>query len=192
MTTQIEVSQAQASCSGSFSTLTASSVISSLSPGWNLGIPLDAFSTEGSWNNAVVDSGTSDNVEIAGFNSIRIPGTTNEGDLPDWTMHSTWLQRVSDVIDMATDRGFYIIVNAHHDSALWADVTVSGVNLTMVEEKFYRLWYQVGVELGCKLSTVAFEPLNEPPETTSDHAAELNRLNNIFLQAINDTGGFNS
>ncbi|OKP12249.1 Endoglucanase B [Penicillium subrubescens] len=77
------------------------------------------------------------------------------------------------------------------DSWIWADVTASGANLTMIEEKFYRLWYQVGTKLACKSSLVAFEPINEPPCNTATDAAEINKLNKIFLQAINDAGGFN-
>lgn len=79
----------------------------------------------------------------------------------------------------------------HVDSWIWADVTASGANLTMIEEKFYRLWYQVGTTLACKSSLVAFEPINEPPCNTATDAAEINKLNKIFLQAINDAGGFN-
>lgn len=61
----------------------------------------------------------------------------------------------------------------------------------MIEEKFYRLWYQVGTKLACKSSLVAFESINEPPCNDADDAAEINKLNAIFLQAINDAGGFN-
>jgi endoglucanase len=121
-----------------------------------------------------------------------------------------WLQRVSDVLDMITSRGLYAIVNVHHgeiyfseialefrtdkgiDSWIWADVTQSGANLTMIEEKFYRLWYQIGTKLGCKSNMVAFEAINEPPVNNAQDAAELNKLNQIFLQAINNAGGFNS
>lgn len=62
----------------------------------------------------------------------------------------------------------------------------------MIEEKFYRLWYQIGTKLACKSSLVAFEPINEIPCEDADDGAEINKLNEIFLQAINDAGGFNS
>ncbi|KAJ5303782.1 DNA repair protein rad14 [Penicillium atrosanguineum] len=58
--------------------------------------------------------------------------------------------------------------------------------------KFYRLWFQVGTKLACNPSLVAFEPINEPPCNDADDATEINKLNTIFLQAINDAGGFNS
>lgn len=62
----------------------------------------------------------------------------------------------------------------------------------MIEEKFYRLWYQIGTKLGCKSNMVAFESINEPPVNNAQDAAEINKLNQIFLQAINKAGGFNS
>lgn len=93
---------------------------------------------------------------------------------------------------MVTSRGLYTIVNVHHDSALWADFTPTNADLDMIEEKFYRLWYQIGTKLACISSLVAFEPINEPRGESDEYAAQLRRLNNIFLQAINDAGGFNS
>ncbi|KAJ6045900.1 hypothetical protein N7499_001444 [Penicillium canescens] len=186
---------ASATCTGTFSSISASNFISSLHPGWNLGNTLDAVPDEGSWNNAAVVASTFDTVKTAGFRSVRIPVTWAyhfTGSSPDWTVDPTWLQRVSDVVDMVVSRGLYAIVNVHHDSWIWADVTQSGANLTMIEEKFYRLWYQIGTKLACKSSLVAFEPINEPPCNTATDGAEINKLNKIFLQAINDAGGFNS
>ncbi|KAJ5688863.1 Immunoglobulin E-set [Penicillium macrosclerotiorum] len=184
-----------ATCTGTFSAISASDFVANLHPGWNLGNTLDATPDEGSWNNAAVVASTFSVVKEAGFKSVRIPVTYAyhfTGSSPDWTIDPDWLQRVSDVVDMVTSLGLYAIVDAHHDSWIWADVTASGANITMIEEKFYRLWYQVGTKLACKSSLVAFEPINEPPCNDADDGAEINNLNKIFLQAINDAGGFNS
>ncbi|KAI3546792.1 endoglucanase B [Colletotrichum filicis] len=178
----------------------ASEFTAQLQPGWNLGNTLDAFPNEDSWNNVPVVAGTFDDVKAFGFNSVRIPvtwmnhfiGFSDQGDSPDWTVDPEWLQRVANVVDMATSRDLYVIINVHHDSHFWADLTVANANYSMIEEKFYRLWYQIGTKLACTPSLVAFEPLNEAPGDTAEIAAEQNKLNNIFLQAINDAGGFNS
>ncbi|KAJ5768870.1 Immunoglobulin E-set, partial [Penicillium odoratum] len=194
-TTTSTATSAAASCTGSFSSISASDFVASLHPGWNLGNTLDATPDEGSWNNAPVVASTFEDVQAAGFKSVRLPVTYAyhfTGSSPDWTIDPDWLQRVSDVVDMITSLGLYTIVNAHHDSWIWADVTQSDANITMIEEKFYRLWYQVGTTLACKSSLVAFEPINEPPCDDADDATEINKLNKIFLQAINDAGGFNS
>lgn len=75
---------------------------------------------------------------------------------------------------------------------MWADITQAGANITMIEEKFYRLWYQAGTTLACKPELLAFEPINEPPCNNASDGVEINKLNKIFLQAINDAGGFNA
>lgn len=80
----------------------------------------------------------------------------------------------------------------HHDSWEWADVSADGANYTMIEERFAASWRQIGASLGCKSSMVAFEPINEPPGSTEAHAAEINKLNVIFLDSINAAGGWNS
>lgn len=111
---------------------------------------------------------------------------------PDWTVDEKWLQRVSDVVDMVTDRGLYAIVNVHHDSWTWADLTQASTNVTVVEERLAKLWLQIGTKLACKSEKVAFETINEIPGTTAEHGKVINRLNNIMLQAVNDAGGFNA
>ncbi|KAF9884928.1 hypothetical protein FE257_000919 [Aspergillus nanangensis] len=181
-------------CPGTFDSISAADFVGKLQPGWNLGNTLDAIPDEGSWNNAPVEASTFDEIKAAGFKSVRLPVTWTDhftGSSPDWTVDPEWLQRVSDVVDMVTTRDMYTIVDVHHDSWDWADVSVAGANLTMIEEKFYRLWYQIGTQLGCKSSLVAFEPINEPPCNNAEDGAEINKLNQIFLKAINDAGGFN-
>lgn len=109
---------------------------------------------------------------------------------------------------MALSSGLYVITNVHHgrdyfsncetcqlikyiDSWEWADVSASGANLTLIEEKFYRTWVQIGETLGCKSSKVALEPINEPPANTAADGTELNKLNDLFLQALEESGGQN-
>lgn len=99
------------------------------------------------------------------------------------------MQRVDDVVDAALDRHLYTIVNAHHEA--WFDLTNPGYNYTAIEEQFYSLWYQIGTKLGCKSSLLAFEPINEPAANTADQIAELNHIQQIFIQALADSGGFN-
>ncbi|KAL4988883.1 glycoside hydrolase superfamily [Aspergillus falconensis] len=191
----LQVAYTQVTCSGRFTPITAEDFVANLHPGWNLGNTLDAIPDEGSWNNAPVEAATLDLIKESGFKSVRLPVTWTHhftGDSPDWTVDPAWLQRVSNVLDLITSRDLYAIVNVHHDSWEWADVTASGADLDLIEEKFYRLWYQIGTTLGCKSNLVAFESINEPPANTAEDGAEINKLNGIFLQAIADAGGFNS
>ena len=102
------------------------------------------------------------------------------------------MDRVETVVDEALALGLYVIVNAHHDSWIWADVSATDANYTMIEEKFTSLWSQIGTRLACKSSKLIFESMNEPPGTTAAEGAEQNKLSGLFLQAINEAGGFNS
>ncbi|KAK8185078.1 endoglucanase D precursor [Phyllosticta capitalensis] len=184
------------SCNGtaSFKDISAHDFVEALNPGWNLGNTLDATPDEGDWGNAPVVAETFGYVKEAGFNSVRIPVTWAyhfKTQARDYTVDPAWLQRVSDVIDMVTDRGLYAIVNVHHDSWIWANLDTPA-NYSSIEDKFYNLWFQIGTKLACKSELVAFEPLNEPAGSTAEAGAEMNRLNDIFLKAINDAGGFNS
>ncbi|KAF1841696.1 glycoside hydrolase family 5 protein [Cucurbitaria berberidis CBS 394.84] len=177
-----------------FSAIPASKFFAEINPGWNVGNTLDAVETEGSWNNPPVVASTFDDVKKAGFKGIRLPVTwayhfNSQG--PEWKVDEKWLQRVSDVLDLITDRGLYVIVNVHHDSWTWADLTQASTNVTAVEERLAKLWYQIGTKLACKSEKVAFETINEIRGTTAEHGKIVNRLNNIFLQAINDAGGYN-
>ncbi|KAK4555133.1 hypothetical protein LTR86_007899 [Recurvomyces mirabilis] len=181
-------------CSGGFTKVTAQDWLNKANPGWNLGNTLDAIPTEGSWNNPPVVANTFSQVQSAGFKGMRLPITWTDhfvSGSPSWSVNATWLQRVSDVVDESVSRGFHTIVNVHHDATDWADVTASGANYTAIEEKFYSLWYQIATKLACKSSLLAFEPINEPPASTQAHYDEINKLNAIFVKAVNDAGGFN-
>jgi endoglucanase len=101
------------------------------------------------------------------------------------------MDRVETVIDEALALDIYVIMNVHHDSWIWADPTVSGANLTAIEEKFGRLWAQIGARFACKSSKLIFEPLNEPSGSTQDNALFLNGLTASFLDEINKAGGYN-
>jgi len=102
------------------------------------------------------------------------------------------MNRVETVIDQALATGMYVVLNVHHDSWTWADVSAAGANITAIEEQFSSLWAQIGTRFACKSSKLIFEPINEPVGTTQEHATELNKLNDIFLTQINKAGGNNA
>ncbi|KAL1887901.1 hypothetical protein Sste5346_009905 [Sporothrix stenoceras] len=181
--------QVPVNCSTPFTPITAADFVQRLNPGWNLGNTLDAIPDEGSWNNAKVTPDVLATIKRAGFRSVRIPVTYADHYVlasPGWQINSTWLERVRDVVDMATDAGLLVVTNMHHDSWRWADVTQAGANQTEIDEKFAASWRQIGRTLACAPSTVAFEPINEPPATTAEHGKRINDLNRLFLEALVD------
>ncbi len=62
----------------------------------------------------------------------------------------------------------------------------------MIQEKFYVSWLQIGAKLACKSSLVAFEPINEPPAKTAQDGAYINQFNTLFIEALANSGGYNS
>jgi endoglucanase len=112
-------------------------------------------------------------------------------DSPSWTVNATWMNRVETVVDEVLQRGLYAVLNVHHDSWIWADVSASGANLTMIEEKFSALWTQIAAKFKCKSSKLIFEAINEPPGSSAADGAELNKLNGLFLNAVASSGGYN-
>ncbi|KAH0282846.1 glycoside hydrolase [Aureobasidium namibiae CBS 147.97] len=164
-------------CNGTSSRVSAQSWVDGINPGWNLGNTLDGIPDEGDWGNPRVVPSTFDDVKKAGFKGVRLPVTWAyhfDTEAPDYIVNPSWLQRVSDVVDMVLERDMYVLINVHHDSWTWADVTQASANYTQIEENL-----------------LAYEPINEPPGTTAAHAAELRKLENLFLKAISDAGGFN-
>ncbi|KAF2674887.1 glycoside hydrolase [Microthyrium microscopicum] len=179
-------------CPGTFTPITANDWIKKIDPGWNLGNTLDAVPNEGSWNNPAVTPDTFDDVKKAGFKSVRLPitWTTKIGPAPDFKINDAWLERVATVTKQVTDRGLYAIVNVHHDSWEWFDWS-GNANKKDLEAKFVKVWTQIATKLACTSSLVAFEPINEPKGTTKAQGDFMNRVNEVFLKAINDVGGFN-
>ena len=37
----------------------------------------------------------------------------------DGTIDAAWMARVKEVVDYAYDAGLYVVLNVHHDDALW-------------------------------------------------------------------------
>lgn len=176
-------------CTAPFTPISASDFVHQLNPGWNLGNTLDAVPDEGSWNNPRVTPGVFATIRKAGFHSVRIPVTYADhfvSGSPEWRINATWLGRVREVVEMATDAGLFVVTNMHHDSWRWADVTLTNTNQTAIDERFAASWRQIGQTLACMPSTVALEPMNEPAATTAEHGQRINDLNRLFLEALTD------
>jgi endoglucanase len=169
-----------------------------------LGITLPSWKKRLTMSKLLASRGYDFRVSIAKHSALRMPSkkidtvgtvtwTTKIGPGPSYTVDAKWLTRVSTVLDQITARNLSAIVNVHHDSWEWFDFTtnMSAANIKAIEDKFYALWFQIGTKLACKSSLVAFEPINEPKGTTKEHADMLNKMNAVFLRAINDAGGWN-
>ena len=95
--------------------------------GWNLGNTFDAIkqgwnanademTLETSWCGVRTTEAMFDALKEAGFTSVRIPVSWHDhvsGE--DHEISERWMSRVQEVVDWAYDRGFYVILNIHHD-----------------------------------------------------------------------------
>ncbi|KAB5596140.1 Glycoside hydrolase family 5 protein [Ceratobasidium theobromae] len=178
-----------------FTPLSANQTFSRMIPGWNLGNTLDALPTEGSWNNPPVQNVTFSQIYAEGFRSVRIPITfVNHfvSDAPNYTIDATWLARINYVVDAAVSTGLFVVVNVHHDSWNWADVSGDKPDLDARKLKFEKTWAQLAGTLKDKSERVVFESLNEPVGTTQADANQLNDLNLRFLNVVRNSGGNNA
>ncbi|KDQ14644.1 glycoside hydrolase family 5 protein [Botryobasidium botryosum FD-172 SS1] len=178
-----------------FTPTSAATAWKSFNPGWNLGNTLDALPTEGSWNNPPVVNATWDDIVASGFKSVRIPITFNDhyiSDAPNYTIDPVWLTRINTVVDAALSRGLWAIVNVHHDSWNWADLSNNPADLNAKKTKFEKTWVQLAGLLKSKSEKLVFESLNEPVGSTLADAAQYNDLNARFINVLINSGGNNA
>ncbi|KEP47406.1 glycoside hydrolase family 5 protein [Rhizoctonia solani 123E] len=177
-----------------FTSLSAKETFARMSPGWNLGNTLDALPIEGGWNSPPVQNATFSQIYADGFRSVRIPLTfVNQfiSGAPSYTVNATWLSRVNYVVDAALSTGLYAVVNVHHDSWDWADMSGNKPDLEARKAKFEKLWEQLATVLKDKNEKLLFESLNEPVGSTQADANAYNDLNMRFLNVVRSTGGNN-
>ncbi|MEU8664360.1 cellulose binding domain-containing protein, partial [Actinoplanes philippinensis] len=99
----------------------AAQLVADMGKGWNLGNQLEANSngipSETAWGNPVITGALIDRVKAAGFKTIRIPVSYlgKIGAAPGYTVDAAWLTRIQEVVNLAHDRGLYVLINMHGD-----------------------------------------------------------------------------
>lgn len=151
--------------------------VAAMGIGINLGNTLDAPS-EGAWAPAAQEHYLVAFQE-AGFRHVRIPVTWDSHTAQNAPFEITQqrIDRVEQVVDWALAQGYYVILNAHHESWLKNNYTVSNKN------RFDAIWRQIAERFKNKSSRLLFEILNEPHGMTTANVNELNsRVLNIIRQ----------
>lgn len=163
----------------------------------------------------------------AGFNAIRVPvtwyphyGTLNNvstrWDQSKWTgytLNSTWLNRVKQVVGYVLDEGMYCILNVHHDtgthSAAW--IRADEENYEAYSERYEKLWTALANSFKDYDEHLLFEGYNEMTDkygswcyasfnapngySMKDANAAYNAVNSYaqsFVTAVRATGGNNA
>ena len=176
-----------------------------LGPGWNLGNSLEAVCADGRysgnalelyWQNPATTKEMIDEVCRAGFTLLRLP-VTWEGHMDEQgKIDEQWLGRVKEIVDYGIDNGMYVIINAHHDT--WFEPLPE--NEEYARNKMRDVWQQVGGYFAEYDNHLLFEGMNEPrwigsaEEWTggsSETAAIVNGLNQVFVDTVRGLGGRN-
>ena len=184
----------------------ASQLVADMGAGWNLGNSLEAningIPSETAWNNPVVTQALVDRVKAAGFKTIRIPVSYlgHIGSGPNYTINSSWLNRIQEVVNYAYNRGLYVLINMHGDGFK----TVSGSWLicdsssqTAIRDKYQNVWQQIATRFQGYNEHLIFESMNENFDgqygrPTQPCYSNINAYNQIFVDTVRRTGGNNS
>ncbi len=158
--------------------LTPQDAITKIKRGINIGNSLDAYPTETSWGNPLIQKSYFDDYVAAGFTCIRIPVTWKDhiSKTAPYTIDQTWLKRVDSVVSWGLSKGLYIILNIHHEDDLKKTDTMT--NLTakaVVLERYDSLWSQIADHFKDKSDHLFFEMLNEPQKLTQKTVEAFNK-----------------
>lgn len=140
-------------------------------------------------------------IKNKGFNTVRIPITWcyNSGILEDGCRHAGkfWLARVNEVVQIGLEEGLYIMINMHHEQPIIfagvADALFEGVLKNARE-----LWTDIADGLKHYNERLIFEGFNEVDNLESSFnygekaALQMNRLNQVFVEAVRATGSNNT
>ncbi|MCM1192199.1 MAG: glycoside hydrolase family 5 protein [Butyrivibrio sp.] len=181
--------------------------------GWILGNTFDAFNDgivsseldiETAWCGIATTKDMIDDIQAAGFNSVRIPVSWHNHVDEDYRISEAWLDRVQEVVDYAYDNGMYVILNIHHDNSesfMYPD----SAHLEQSIRYITTVWEQLCRRFGEYDQHLIFECMNEPrlvgsqyewwinagAEECKDAISCINRINQEFVNTVRAAGGSN-
>jgi endoglucanase len=187
------------SAGGTMRDISSLELVKEMKLGWNLGNTLDGYPLETSWGNPLTTQAMIDTVKAGGFNTVRIPVTWQDhmGGAPNYTIVTSWLDRVEVIANYVLRNGMYAIVNTHHDG--WVSVMPTA-NEATITDTIVKLWTQIANRFKNYDDHLLLETFNEPRTTDSTEwtggtaaaRAMLNRYNAAAVNAIRATGGNNA
>ena len=186
--------------------LTAPQLVADMGAGWNLGNQLEANANgipgETAWGNPVITQALIDRVKASGFKTIRIPVSYlgKIGAAPNYTVDSSWLNRIQEVVNYAYNAGLYVLINMHGDG--YKSVTGSWLicdasDQTTIKAKYQKVWQQVATKFASYNDHLIFESMNEEFDgqygnPTQPCYSNIVAYNQIFVDTVRRTGGTNA
>lgn len=187
-----------------FTDLDQDEIVAAMGAGWNLGNQLEASVSgvpyETAWGNPTISESLIKAVKAAGFSTIRVPVSYLSKIGSDYTIDSSWLNRVQEVVDMCINNDLYVIINMHGDGYNSVDggwLLCNGSDQTTIRAKYEACWKQIANKFKDYDEHLIFESMNEEfdgtygtPNTT--YYSNINTLNQIFVDTVRQTGGNNA
>lgn len=151
----------------------AMTVARNIYAGINLGNTLESTGGETAWGAPLTSQAIIDYMKEMGFNAVRIPCSWNQYLEADGvTIQSSWMARVTEVVDYCMNAGMYAILNIHWDGG-WMDEkcdasATSEADIEATETKVYNLWMQIATNFRDYDGRLLFAGANEPPVENRD------------------------
>lgn len=187
-------------------TIGVDEIAEDMGAGWNLGNQLESNSggsvDETVWGNPTVTQELITAVADAGFKTVRIPVSYLDyiDDDNGYTIDSTWLDRVEEVVQYCYNEGLYVIINVHGDGYNTIDggwLLVNGEDQDYICEKFEAVWQQIAERFADYDEHLIFESMNEVfdgeyTDPEEEYYDNLNTYNQIFVDTVRATGSNNT
>ncbi|MDR0940322.1 MAG: cellulase family glycosylhydrolase [Mediterranea sp.] len=172
----------------------AAALAARMTYGWNLGNTLESIGGETAWGNPLTTEAMIKKVKEAGFNAIRIPCSWNqylEADAAPYTVKSSWMDRVKEVVDYCVGNDLYAILNIHWDGG-WLENSIPNGYSQTVDAKQRAIWRQIAIAFRDYDEHLLFAGCNEPNVENAAQMATLTRYEQTFVDAVRTTGGRNA
>ncbi|WP_298511144.1 cellulase family glycosylhydrolase [uncultured Kordia sp.] len=191
-----------------FAQATPQQMVASMGRGINLGNVLSA-PYEGNWAPAVEESYFDDTAAV-GFKTVRIPIRFDKqtttlasvaytdaitgnyiGSDTDYSVNTSYLDRIEEVVDWALSKGLVAIIDVHGDHWFWESYDASsshyktGNDRLAAEDRFRAIWRDISVRFQNKSENLLFEIMNEAYFSMS--ATEVDVVNADILSIIRTT-----
>ena len=182
--------------SSGMGSLTSVELAQKMVPGWNVGNSLDAIGGETAWGNPLISKRLIDSIKAAGFRSVRIPVAWSKfTDTSTYTIDTTWLARVEQVVNYVLTDSMYAIINEHWDGGWQQPIRADSA---YVNRRLGLMWKQIAVHFRDFGDHLLYAGLNEVMVTnnynapTPEYAAVQNSYNQTFVTTVRSTGGRNA
>lgn len=161
--------------------------------GWNLGNSLEATGGETAWGNPKTTEDFIKAVRDAGFNTIRLPCSWDHylEDQTTYTIKTSWLLRVKEVVDYCVNNDVYVMLNIHWDGG-WLEENCTQDKQEEVNKKQAAIWKQIAIAFRDYDEHLLFAGANEPNVDNQEQMDVLSSYLQTFVDVVRSTGGRNA